>query len=155
MLFYTREGTDPIFALNSNRYSQLGCDTTTLQNVNDEPIPVDFFSGLMVQKEASIACNSFHSAVAIDGELYTFGWKKSGRLGRPSSSFSLKEDEDDEDDIIGLAEFRNSENQAVEDVHVIKVVCGINHTMALDGKMVNPYIYINYYNYCYCYLDDP
>ncbi|KAI7859747.1 regulator of chromosome condensation 1/beta-lactamase-inhibitor protein II [Circinella umbellata] len=126
VIFYIQEGTDPIFGLNSNRYSQLGFDTTTIQHVDDEPIPIDFFSGLMVQKEASVACNSFHSAVVIDGELYTFGWKKSGRLGRSV--------EVDEDDIIGLAEFRDNENQVVEDVYVIKVVCGINHTMVLDDQ---------------------
>ncbi|KAG2221469.1 hypothetical protein INT45_005010 [Circinella minor] len=134
VIFYIQKGTDPIFGLNSNRYSQLGFDTTTIQNVNDEPIPIDFFSGLMVQKEANIACNSFHSAVVIDGELYTFGWKKSGRLGRSFSFSSIKVDEDEDDDIIGLAEFRDNENQVVEDIYIIKVVCGINHTMVLDDQ---------------------
>ncbi|KAI9264375.1 regulator of chromosome condensation 1/beta-lactamase-inhibitor protein II [Phascolomyces articulosus] len=129
VLFYT-EGLNPIYVLGSNRYSQLGFDTT-IQSVGDESIiPVEFFSGLMVQ-QASLACGPFHSAVVVDGELYTFGWKKNGRLGWGNSFTSQT---DDHDDVIGLVEFRNEQGELVEDVYVIKVVCGTNHTMALDDE---------------------
>ncbi|KAI9482581.1 regulator of chromosome condensation 1/beta-lactamase-inhibitor protein II [Zychaea mexicana] len=132
ILFYTTEGFNPIYALGSNRYSQLGFDTT-IQGEDDACVPIDFFSGIIAQS-ASIACSPFHSAVVLDGELYTFGWRKGGRLGWGSGS---KDNDghgggdDNDDDVIRLADFRDDNNETAE-VHVVKVVCGANHTMALD-----------------------
>ncbi|KAI8145915.1 regulator of chromosome condensation 1/beta-lactamase-inhibitor protein II [Fennellomyces sp. T-0311] len=115
-------GVYPIHVRGSNRYSQLGFDTT-VQNV-DDVTAVEYFCGLMPQ-ESSVASSLFHSAVILDGSLYTFGWKKNGRLGWGSNS---------DGDVVGLAEFRGHNDELIEDVHIVKVACGANHTLALDDQ---------------------
>ena len=122
VLFCT-DGVYPVYVRGSNRYSQLGFDTT-VQHV-DDITPVEYFCGLMPM-ESSVASNLFHSAVVLDGVLYTFGWKKNGRLGWGSG---------DDGDAVGLAEFRGTNDELIDEVHIVKVACGANHTLALDGTV--------------------
>lgn len=108
--------SDYIYGLGSNRLSQLGIDFENQDIL--EPELIDYFCGL--GKVMDMACGPFHSAVIVDGDVYTFGWHKDGRLGR------------DMDDIIGLATFQHG-NKSVE-INAVKVVCGSSHTLVLDDK---------------------
>ncbi|KAI8375987.1 regulator of chromosome condensation 1/beta-lactamase-inhibitor protein II [Radiomyces spectabilis] len=122
VLFYTR-GSDPIYALGSNRFSQLGMDFHTVSHL-DDPQPVDFFCGLGSDHEnGMVACGPFHSAVILDNTLYTFGWRKYGRLGWHT----------EDDAVVGLPSFLDNHSSPV-DVDVVKVACGSNHTIVLDDQ---------------------
>lgn len=104
-----------IYGLGSNRLSQLGMDIDSYQEVT-EPILIDVFSGL--GKITDMACGPFHSAVVVEGDLYTFGWHKDGRLGR------------EEMDLVGLAIFMD-QGEMVE-VNVVQVACGSSFMLVLD-----------------------
>ncbi|KAG0187039.1 hypothetical protein DFQ28_006958 [Apophysomyces sp. BC1034] len=120
VLFYTT-GNDPIYALGSNRFSQLGQDHHSVQSIDGDPQPIGYFSGLS-STQGTIACGLFHSAVILDGDLYTFGWKKDGRLGWS-----------DDDGIVGLAVFIDDNNEEIE-INAVKVACGSMHTLVVDDK---------------------
>lgn len=126
VLFYT-SGMDPIYSLGSNRFSQLGFDTSTIQAL-ETPTPIDYFSGLGMMDPAHqgmVACGLFHSAVVLGGELYTFGWNKDGRLGWSDN---------DDNDIISPAVFLDAQGEPIqEDINVMRVACGAAHTLAIDG----------------------
>ncbi|KAF7726819.1 hypothetical protein EC973_008420 [Apophysomyces ossiformis] len=124
-VIFLTAGNDPIYAIGSNRFSQLGMDYHTVQSITVDPEPVTYFSGLSSQ-QGTVACGLFHSAVLLDGDLYTFGWRKDGRLGRP-------EDEAEDDDIVGLAIFLNEEGEEVE-INAMKIACGATHTLIVDDK---------------------
>ncbi|KAG2204646.1 hypothetical protein INT47_011941 [Mucor saturninus] len=117
VLFSTANG---VYGLGSNRTSQLGVDFDNHQEVTD-PVLIDLFCGL--GKITDMACGRFHSAVVVEGDVYTFGWHKDGRLGR------------DDMDLIGLAMFQ-IDGESIE-VNAVQVVCGSLHTLVLDdaGQM--------------------
>lgn len=121
VLFYVA-GQDPIYARGSNRFSQLGIEAA--QDV--ACAPVEFFSGLLDPSvSGNVSCGLFHSAVVLAGELYTFGWKKDGRLGWGNEAAA--------DDVISTPVFLDEHNEEVQ-VEIVKVACGGAHTIALDGK---------------------
>jgi alpha-tubulin suppressor-like RCC1 family protein len=125
-LFITDDPYTPIYGFGSNRFSQLGMDYHEEQEMTKLKA-IEYFSGGLGGKATDIACGLFHSAVIIEDDLYTFGFNKDGRLG-----WGLDNDED-EDDIISLAQFLGENNQSVE-VHAFKVVCGSSHTLVLDNR---------------------
>lgn len=133
-VLFVVEGSPCIYALGNNNYSQLGLDPYRHRFL-DDPKPIDFFDGLCYLNQnnynahsISVACGPFHSAVIINQDLYTFGWKNRGLLAWE------EEIEDEEDDtIINLACFKTFNNQTIE-VPIIKVACGSTHTVAIDGK---------------------
>ncbi|KAI9278091.1 regulator of chromosome condensation 1/beta-lactamase-inhibitor protein II [Sporodiniella umbellata] len=106
-----------IFGIGSNRFSQLA-DIEPCQT----PVLIEHFSGLPLNK-VSIACGPFHSAVALEGDLYTFGLFKEGRLGWGEKN----------EDKVDLAVFLNRDGEEVE-VDAVKVVCGSCHTLVLDNE---------------------
>ncbi|CAO3665915.1 unnamed protein product [Rhizopus stolonifer] len=114
VLCHTSQG---IFGIGSNRFSQLAgiesCQT---------PVLIEHFEGLAMNS-VTIACGPFHSAVAIEGDLYTFGLFKEGRLGWGEGS----------GDRVDLAVFLDKDGQEV-DVNVVKVACGSCHTLVLDDQ---------------------
>lgn len=125
-LVYTKDGR--IWARGSNRYGQLGVDPSHTQTLRTFQ-PIEFFDGLdfgVADVLRQVACGPFHSAVIVGGDLYTFGWKQDGRLGWDESQL-------EEDVMIGLPTFMDSNGQAV-DVTVVQVACGSAHTIAVDGK---------------------
>lgn len=121
VLFLTNDKYTPIYALGSNRFSQLGIDYHGQQETI-EPKAIDYFSGLGTVTD--IACGLFHSAVIVEGDLYTFGLNRDGRLGWG---------QEQEDDVIACAVFLDSHDQPIE-VDVVKVVCGSSHTLVLDSQ---------------------
>ncbi|KAI7906426.1 regulator of chromosome condensation 1/beta-lactamase-inhibitor protein II [Cokeromyces recurvatus] len=119
VLFLTYSLDAPVYGLGSNRLSQLGMDYQ--QQEIQQPMMIDYFCGL---GEASyVSCGPFHSAVIINGDVYTFGWSKDGRLGSGHTQ--------GDDDIVSLVEFLDVNDQPI-DVHAMKVVCGSTHTLVLD-----------------------
>lgn len=108
---------DYLFGLGSNRLSQLGMDFTDCQDVT-EPALIEYFCGL--GKITDMACGPFHTAVIVEGDVYTFGWHKDGRLGRDMG-----------EETIGLAMFFDNDDESVE-VNAVQVVCGSTHTVVLD-----------------------
>lgn len=118
VLFQTKSD---VYGLGSNKLAQLGMDYQ--QQQLDEPTLIEYFCGF--QHISDIDCGPFHSAVIVDGEVYTFGWSKEGRLGWGSI--------EEKDDIISFATFLDVNDQPV-DIHAVKVVCGSAHTLVLDGK---------------------
>lgn len=119
-LFYTA-GMDPVYGRGSNRFSQLG------QTIDqDSCAAIEFFGGLGIDRQdGMVACGTFHSAVVLAGDLYTFGWRKSGQLG-----WGVQE----EYGIIEMPVFLNEDDQEEEDVYIVKIACGAEHTVAIDGK---------------------
>ncbi|KAI9031789.1 regulator of chromosome condensation 1/beta-lactamase-inhibitor protein II [Phycomyces nitens] len=92
VLFYSA-GYDPIYALGSNRFSQLGVDYQQSTSI-ETPFPVDFFCGLgdpsgagdgSVQVNAiKSACGSSHTIVLDDkGRIWICGANNYGQLGDP------------------------------------------------------------------------
>lgn len=120
MLFLTQS---EVCGLGSNKLSQLGMDYQQQQVTT--PTMIEYFCGF--QQITDIACGPFHSAVIVDGEVYTFGWSKEGRLG-----WGLEDEE--KDGIISFATFLDVNEQPI-DIHAIKVVCGSSHTFVLDSKI--------------------
>ncbi|CEG79241.1 hypothetical protein RMATCC62417_13730 [Rhizopus microsporus] len=116
VLCLTDEG---IYGIGSNRFSQLG--TEPYQEQQQEPQMIDHFSGLYLDR-VSLACGPFHSVVIIDGDVYTFGLSKDGRLGSGNS-----------DSIVDLAVFLDDQGEPIE-VSAVKAVCGSCHTLVLDDK---------------------
>ncbi|PHZ12303.1 uncharacterized protein RHIMIDRAFT_142953 [Rhizopus microsporus ATCC 52813] len=116
VLCLTDEG---IYGIGSNRFSQLG--TEPYQEQQQEPQMIDHFSGLYFDR-VSLACGPFHSVVIIDGDVYTFGLSKDGRLGSGDS-----------DSIVDLAVFLDDQGEPVE-VNAVKAVCGSCHTLVLDDQ---------------------
>ncbi|KAI8875769.1 RCC1/BLIP-II, partial [Backusella circina FSU 941] len=112
-------GYSPVYAMGSNRFSQLGLDFHQELKV-ETPLMVEHFCGLM--DKTTLSCGPFHSAVAMGGDVYTFGWSKDGRLGWGEQN----------EDGIALAVFLDVNEQPVE-VDAIKVVCGAAHTLVLDA----------------------
>lgn len=132
VLFYTA-GMDPIYSLGSNRFSQLGFDTSSIQAL-DTPTPIDYFSGLGMMMDPDhqgmVACGLFHSAVVLGGELYTFGWNKDGRLG-------WGDNDNDDNDVISPAVFLDAKGDPIqEDISIVRVACGAAHTLAMDGLVL-------------------
>ncbi|CDH57463.1 hypothetical protein RO3G_15049 [Lichtheimia corymbifera JMRC:FSU:9682] len=128
VLFYTA-GMDPIYSLGSNRFSQLGFDTSSIQALAT-PTPIDYFSGLGMMMDPDhqgmVACGLFHSAVVLGGELYTFGWNKDGRLG-------WGDNDNDDNDVISPAVFLDAKGDPIqEDISIVRVACGAAHTLAMD-----------------------
>ncbi|KAI9320637.1 regulator of chromosome condensation 1/beta-lactamase-inhibitor protein II [Dichotomocladium elegans] len=131
-VIFSTAGLDPVYALGSNRFSQLGLDTATVQRL-DECTPVDFFSGMGMMARTKdgnhehtvVSCGLFHSAVVFAGDLYTFGWNKDGRLGW--------HDDGEEGEVVMPAVFLDDNDERV-DVHVVKVACGSAHTLVLDDQ---------------------
>ncbi|KAI7876554.1 RCC1/BLIP-II [Lichtheimia hyalospora FSU 10163] len=127
VLFYT-SGMDPIYSLGSNRFSQLGFDTSTIQAL-ETPTPIEYFGGLGMMDpdhQGMVACGLFHSAVVLGGDLYTFGWNKDGRLG-------WHDNDDNDDDVISPAVFLDADGEPIqEDINVVRVTCGAAHTLAMD-----------------------
>jgi alpha-tubulin suppressor-like RCC1 family protein len=121
VLFLTQTG---VYGLGSNKLAQLGMDYQQQQVL--EPTLIEYFCGF--QHMTDIDCGPFHSAVIADGEVYTFGWSKEGRLG-----WGLEEKED----IISYATFLDVNNQPV-DIHAVQVACGASHTLVLDGNYKTP-----------------
>ncbi|CAG8620419.1 31715_t:CDS:2, partial [Racocetra persica] len=109
-----------VFSWGSGRYGQLGHgDTKSL----DKPKVIEFFEGLKV---VQIACGGWHSAVITDsGDLYTFGWNHSGRLGIP-----LPDKNNYTQSLINYAEPTLIELNEGKDFgpNIIKVSCGSAHT---------------------------
>ncbi|CAO3640369.1 unnamed protein product [Cunninghamella blakesleeana] len=136
-VLFVVEGSPCIYALGNNNYSQLGLDPYRHRYL-DNPEPIDFFDGLcyLNQKNynahsVSVACGPFHSAVIINQDLYTFGWKNQGLLAWEDDN---EEDEDEEEGtIIHLSCFKTYNNQTIE-VPINKVVCGSTHTVAIDDN---------------------
>ncbi|KAI8980958.1 hypothetical protein BDB01DRAFT_794791 [Pilobolus umbonatus] len=124
VLFFTNSSLYPVYGMGYNRLSQLGLDYQ--QQEVTEPVSIEYFCGIGLPTHGS--CHQFHSAVVIGGDVYTFGWSKDGRLGWGIHG-------DDNDDIISMGIFMDGNNKPM-DVHVIKVSCGINHTIAIDGNKV-------------------
>ncbi|KAL0078730.1 regulator of chromosome condensation 1/beta-lactamase-inhibitor protein II [Phycomyces blakesleeanus] len=137
ILFYSA-GYDPIYALGSNRFSQLGLDYQQSTNI-EMPFPIDFFCGLgnpYGTTDGSVSCSPFHSVVILSGEVYTFGLRKDGRLG-----WGEEEADDCDDSTVGLGVFM--ENGVEVQVNAIKSVCGSSHTVVLDdnyGQLGHPNI---------------
>lgn len=134
------KGSAPVFGLGSNRMGQLGMDTSTTQHV-DQPTRVDFFDGLGTMGAESsgvkVACGSFHSAVVLHNDLYTFGWNDRGMIGW--GALPGQEEHDDSASLldssgIRLASFAGDDDQEA-DVSVDQVACGTAHTVAIDGKI--------------------
>ncbi|SAM06054.1 hypothetical protein [Absidia glauca] len=130
-------GSAPVFGLGSNRMGQLGMDTSTTQHV-DQPTRVDFFDGLGMMGAGSsgvkVACGSFHSAVVLHNDLYTFGWNDRGMIGW--GTLTGQEEHDDSASLldssgIRLASFAGDGGQEA-DVSVDQVACGTAHTVAID-----------------------
>jgi alpha-tubulin suppressor-like RCC1 family protein len=110
----------PVYAMGSNRFSQLGLDFHQELKV-ETPMMVEYFCGL--GDVTALACGPFHSAVVMGGDVYTFGWSKDGRLGWGNQ----------DEDSIALAVFLDVNEQPVE-MNAVKVACGAAHTLVLDGK---------------------
>lgn len=131
ILLYTA-GWDPVYGRGSNRFSQLG-----QQDIGQEceaPAAIEFFAGLgLDQENGMVACGLFHSAVALAGDMYTFGWRKSGQLG-----WGVQDEHNDngDDGIIRMPVFLDQDGQQVEELHIVKVACGSEHTVAIDGKQI-------------------
>ncbi|KAI7867175.1 regulator of chromosome condensation 1/beta-lactamase-inhibitor protein II [Spinellus fusiger] len=128
MLFYT-SGLDPVYALGSNRFSQLGSNFQHAMEIV-EPCTIEFFCGLGMYNDTaqgSVTCGLFHSAVIIEGDVYTFGLKKQGQLG-------WGEDQNaDQDTLVKLCVFVDATDAPVE-VDALEVACGATHTVVLDGN---------------------
>ncbi|GAA5806624.1 hypothetical protein HPULCUR_012166 [Helicostylum pulchrum] len=122
VLFSTDSFSTPLYGMGSNRLSQLGIDYQE-QKVQ-KPHVIDYFCGLGLVTDMS--CGSFHSAVVMSGDVYTFGWSKDGRLGSGTETA---------EDIISLGIFLDADDQVVE-VNAVKVVCGSSHTLVLDDEGV-------------------
>lgn len=120
VLLLTSSNDAPIYALGSNRFSQLGIDCH--QQKTDIPTMIEYFCGL--SNASSIACGLFHSAVILAGDVYTFGWDHEGRLGCGV---------DKDDDVVRLAVFLDMNDEPVE-VNAVKVACGSAHTVVLDDQ---------------------
>jgi alpha-tubulin suppressor-like RCC1 family protein len=120
VLFLTSSLDAPVYAVGSNRFSQLGIDYS--QQMVDIPTMIDYFGGL--SDVSHVACGLFHSAVIMAGDVYTFGWDQEGRLGCGVN---------EEEDIVRLAVFLDAYDQPVE-VSAIQVVCGSAHTVVLDDQ---------------------
>lgn len=126
VLFSTTSSQMPLYGLGSNRLSQLGFDFQ--QQEIKIPQVIEYFNELGTI--SSMDCGSFHTAVIVNGDVYTFGWNKDGRLGWGSG---LQEEEDD-DDMIRCGVFLDKDNRKVVEINAIKVVCGTSHTLVLDDK---------------------
>lgn len=125
VLFATNSSNTPLYGLGSNRLSQLGFDYQ--QQEVKSPQAIEYFNELGTI--SSMDCGPFHSAVVINGDVYTFGWNKDGRLGWGSD----KEEEEEDDDIIRCGVFLDeNDREVVVEVNATKVVCGTSHTLVLD-----------------------
>lgn len=122
VLFSTDSFSTPLYGMGSNRLSQLGIDYQEQQVL--KPYVIDYFCGLGLVTDMS--CGSFHSAVVMSGDVYTFGWSKDGRLGSGTETA---------EDIVSLAIFLDADDQVIE-VNAVKVVCGSSHTLVLDDEGV-------------------
>lgn len=123
VLFSTSSSNTPLYGMGSNKLCQLGFDTfQQQQDVVTEPVNVDYFNELGIISD--MHCGSFHSAIVLNGDVYTFGWRKDGKLGWG---------EEEGEDVIRCATFLDNNNESIE-VNVIKVVCGTLHTLVLDDQ---------------------
>ncbi|KAI8337366.1 regulator of chromosome condensation 1/beta-lactamase-inhibitor protein II [Choanephora cucurbitarum] len=120
VLFLTNSVDTPVFGLGSNKLCQLGILED--QEIR-QPIAIDYFCGLMTKVEQA-SCGLFHSAVILNGDVYTFGWSKDGRLG--SGTY-------DKEDVITLAQCVDDQDQPVE-IQAVQVSCGSTHTLILDDQ---------------------
>lgn len=122
VLFATNSSSTPLYGLGSNRFTQLGFDYQ--QQQVKSPQGIEYFNELGTI--SSMDCGPFHSVVVINGDVYTFGWNKDGRLGWGS-------DKGDEDDIIRCGVFLDGKDREIE-VNATKVICGTSHTLVLDDN---------------------
>ncbi|CAO3636219.1 unnamed protein product [Cunninghamella echinulata] len=133
-VLFAVEGSPCIYALGNNHYSQLGLDPYQFRFLHPhQPQPIDFFNGLCYLNETnhhivSVSCGPFHSAVIINQDLYTFGWKQKGLL-----AWEEEEEGEEENGLIQLACFKTVNDQSIE-VPINKVACGSTHTVAIDDN---------------------
>lgn len=120
ILFLTDSLDVPVYGLGSNKLCQLGI---LEEQYIDQPVAIEYFCGLMAKAEHA-SCGLFHSAVVLNGDVYTFGWSKDGRLGTGNY---------DKEEVVSLAQYKDELDQPVE-VYAIQVSCGSAHTLVLDGK---------------------
>ena len=109
-----------VFGVGGNEEGQLGCGKITIPRL--QPCPIAAAAGV---KFNFICAGKEHSAgISADGQLYTWGENVDGRLGHKSGEVSYSGER-------GRTLTEPSIVQALRDVSVRRVACGVRHMLCL------------------------
>lgn len=106
-------GSGEVYSFGQGIFGALG--SGNMDN-NNTPIGIEELWGLGI---IQIACGENHSAaLSVDGQVFTWGRGKYGQLGHGSVQ----------------NEFKPIQVKAVADQMIVQVICGGNHTMAVNSE---------------------
>lgn len=136
-LFLDAEGT--VYACGDNKMGQCGTNQQSVQQILT-PTKIVFKENKRIVK---MACGAeFSMIVDDDGKLYSFGHPEHGQLGHNSegkyftsgNKYAFHCEYVPRRIVTYISKTREGHISPVDDVKIIDIACGTNHTLAVDSK---------------------
>lgn len=136
-LFLDSDGI--VYATGDNKMGQLGIDKPSVQQITT-PQRIVFKEAKPIVK---LACGAeFSMIVDADGRLYSFGHPEHGQLGHNSegkyfttgNKYAFHCEHVPRRIHTWISKSREGHITPVDDVEIVDIACGVNHTLAVDSK---------------------
>lgn len=136
-LFLTSDGI--VYACGDNKMGQCGTNQQSVQQITT-PTRIAFKENKRIVK---IACGAeFSMIVDVDGRLYSFGHPEHGQLGHNSegkyftsgNKYAFHCEYQPRRIVTYIEKSREGHVTPVDDVQIVDIACGTNHTLAIDKK---------------------
>lgn len=136
-LFLDSDGL--VYATGDNKMGQLGIDKPSIQQITT-PQRIVFKEAKKIVK---LACGAeFSMILDSDGRLYSFGHPEHGQLGHNSegkyftsgNKYAFHCEYVPRRICTYISKTREGHITPVEDVKIVEIACGTNHTLAVDSK---------------------
>lgn len=136
-LFLDAEGA--VYACGDNKMGQCGTNQQSVQQILN-PTKVVFKENKPISK---LACGAeFSMIVDTDGKLYSFGHPEHGQLGHNSegkyftsgNKYAFHCEYVPRRVVTFISKTREGHISPVDDVEIVDIACGTNHTLAVDSR---------------------